>query len=254
MICWTSPSIKIPHSSVLTITHSFLRQGDTGECGHQSHVSYSVLGGSWISHQLQCSSSHPLLLKEDGGSVAMCVLREPCILSPHTHTALSISLSATPLSFSPLNAAITSMLYEQCLENRVKQSGMMWWTEYTTWIRRAVGRQCHLFVLWIEQGLSFLGTCFLSCKMDMMVCPRELVRIKWVQRFKKKKVFWFPAGLSFLYQGLWNFKAWGRWKGITSEEAKWCCNFEGCLTGHGWWDSSEVAGVTDVCMKAWVVN
>lgn len=79
------------------------------------------------------------------------------------------------------------MLYEQCLENRVKQVGMMWWTEYTTWIRRAVGRQCHLFVGWIKQDLSFLGTCFLSCKMDMMVCPRELVRIKWVQRFFKKR-------------------------------------------------------------------
>ena len=177
MICCISPSIKIPNSSVLTITHSFLRRGDIGEFGSQSHM-FHILFLEVVGSHIN-SSAQVLIPRCQKRKVVVCVLREPCILPP-LPTLPCLFLFQPHLSISPLNVAITSMLYEQCLENRVKQGGTMWWKEYTTWIRRAIGRQCHLFVGWIEQDLSLLGTCSLSCKMDMMVCSRELVRIKWV--------------------------------------------------------------------------
>lgn len=96
----------------------------------------------------------------------------------------------SPFLFHPLLSHSHQWMLQQhqcstskCLEITVKQGCIIWWKEYMTWTRKVIWRQWHLFAGWTGQDLSLLGTCFLSYKMNMMVSPREVVRIKWVQRF-----------------------------------------------------------------------
>lgn len=107
-------------------------------------------------------------------------------------------------------------------------------------------------VYWLHwtKSLTFLGTCFLFCKMDEMLCPKEVVRIQWVQRLKKKRHsgYWlaYATSASAISKLKWEEKV---------RSGQVMLHFWGLLCwpwwgGEGGWNKGKVAEVTDVHLRS----